>query len=112
MMELVRPIAQLSRFEGPVRITVTPGAPASLLADLDRLIPRLQKGEMIEHRDGGRIGQTLREYTGDYTVDEKAKSATLTEEGVAKVEKLLEIDFVDGRPVRAGNQFGIGGGWE
>ncbi len=27
-------------------------------------------------------------------------------------EKLLEIDFVDGRPVRAGNQFGIGGGWE
>ncbi len=27
-------------------------------------------------------------------------------------EKLLEIDFVDGQPVRAGNQFGIGGGWE
>jgi hypothetical protein len=24
-------------------------------------------------------------------------------------EKLLEIDFEDGRPVRTGNQFGIGG---
>jgi len=23
-------------------------------------------------------------------------------------EKLLEIDFADGKPVRAGNQFGIG----
>lgn len=27
-------------------------------------------------------------------------------------EKLLEIDFENGVPVRAGNQFGIGGGWE
>jgi hypothetical protein len=27
-------------------------------------------------------------------------------------EKVLEIDFENGRPVRAGNQFGIGGGWE
>jgi hypothetical protein len=27
-------------------------------------------------------------------------------------EKVLEIDFENGRPVRAGNQFGLGGGWE
>ena len=63
-----------------------------LYGAVNRLIPRLKQGEVIENRDGGRIGQTLREYTGDYTVDEKAKSAALTEEGVAKVEKLLGID--------------------
>jgi preprotein translocase subunit SecA len=31
-------------------------------------------------------------YTGDYTIDEKAKSATLTEQGVSKVEKLLKVE--------------------
>jgi preprotein translocase subunit SecA len=31
-------------------------------------------------------------YTGDFTIDEKARTATLTEEGVLKVEKLLKID--------------------
>jgi preprotein translocase subunit SecA len=31
-------------------------------------------------------------YSGDYTIDEKAKSATLTEQGVLKVEKLLKVD--------------------
>jgi preprotein translocase subunit SecA len=57
----------------------------------DRVIPMLKKGEVIEHRDG-KIGQTVKEYSGDYTIDEKAKSAMLTEQGVAKVEKLLNID--------------------
>ena len=46
---------------------------------------------MKEERDGN-VGRAVRSYTGDYTVDEKAKAATLTEEGVAKVEKLLGID--------------------
>jgi preprotein translocase subunit SecA len=31
-------------------------------------------------------------YTGDFTIDEKAKSATLTEQGVSKVEKLLKME--------------------
>ena len=37
--------------------------------------------------------------------------ATLTDENGTAVqsEKLLEIDFEDGKPVRAGNQFAIGG---
>ncbi len=65
---------------------------SDLYAAVDRIIPKLDKGEMIEHRDGGKIGQSLKEYTGDYTIDEKAKSATLTEEGVAKVEKLLGVE--------------------
>jgi preprotein translocase subunit SecA len=46
---------------------------------------------MIEDREG-QIGRTFRSYTGDYTIDEKSKSATLTEEGVLKVEKLLGVD--------------------
>jgi len=58
---------------------------------VNRVIPMLKKGELIEHRDG-KIGQTTREYTGDFTVDEKARSATLTEEGVARVEKLLGVE--------------------
>ncbi len=57
----------------------------------NRIIPMLKMGELIEHRDGT-IGQTLKEYTGDYTIDEKAKSSMLTEEGVTRVEKLLSID--------------------
>ena len=65
---------------------------SDLYAAVNRIIPSLKKGEVIEHRDGGRIGQSLKEFTGDYTVDEKAKSATLTEAGVAKVEKLLGVE--------------------
>ena len=57
----------------------------------NRIIPMLKMGELIETRDG-KIGQTVKEYTGDYTIDEKAKSAMLTEQGVANVEKLLNID--------------------
>ena len=57
---------------------------------VDKIIPRLVKGEVIEHRDG-KIGMSTKEYTGDYTIDEKAKSATLTEQGVLTVEKLLGI---------------------
>jgi DNA-binding beta-propeller fold protein YncE len=39
---------------------------------------------------------------------------TLTDEEGRMVmsEKVLEIDFENGVPVRAGNQFGIGGGWQ
>ena len=38
--------------------------------------------------------------------------AQLTDEQGRAVgsEKLLEIDWLDGKPVRAGNQFGIGAG--
>jgi len=54
---------------------------------VDAIIPRLKKGEVIK---GGRpdVPDT---YTGDYTVDEKAHSATLTEDGVHHCEKLLGI---------------------
>jgi preprotein translocase subunit SecA len=53
---------------------------------VNRIIPKLVRGEVIEGRDPGE-----KYTTGDYTIDEKHKSAALTEEGVLKVEKLLNL---------------------
>ncbi len=75
----------------PLIISGPSEASSELYYMVDRIIPRLKKGEIIEERDG-KIGQTVKRHTGDFTVDEKAKSAALTEEGVTKVEKLLNID--------------------
>jgi preprotein translocase subunit SecA len=75
----------------PLIISGPSEASSDLYYRVNAIIPRLKKGEMIEHRDG-KIGQSSREFTGDYTVDEKAKSATLTEEGVSSVEKILGIE--------------------
>src|SRR6478752_222880 len=51
---------------------------------VNRIIPFLERGEVIEGKEPGQ------QYTtGDFTVDEKHKAAALTEEGVLKVEKLL-----------------------
>ena len=58
---------------------------------IDRIIPSLNKGEVLEEEANTLSGKRKR-YTGDFTVDEKSKSATLTEDGVLKVEKLLKID--------------------
>ncbi|MDP8980246.1 MAG: preprotein translocase subunit SecA [Acidobacteriota bacterium] len=51
---------------------------------INRIIPRLVRGEVIEGKEPGE-----KYTTGDYTVDEKHRSVALTEEGVLKVEKLL-----------------------
>src|SRR5256714_8770299 len=53
---------------------------------INRIIPKLVRGEVIEGKEPGE-----KYTTGDYTIDEKHKSAALTEEGVLKVEKLLNI---------------------
>src|SRR5271170_8137661 len=53
---------------------------------INRIIPKLVRGEVIEGREPGE-----KYTTGDFTIDEKHKSAALTEEGVAKVEKLLGL---------------------
>ncbi len=74
----------------PLIISGPSEASSDLYYMVDRIIPRLVKGEIIEERDG-KIGQATKRHTGDFTVDEKAKSAALTEDGVAKVEKLLNV---------------------
>ncbi len=53
---------------------------------IDKIIPKLEKGEETEHEDGSKTT------TGDFLVDEKAHTVTLTEEGVSRVEKLLGIE--------------------
>jgi preprotein translocase subunit SecA len=53
---------------------------------INRIIPRLIRGEVIEGKEPGE-----KYTTGDYTVDEKHRSVALTEEGVLKCERLLGI---------------------
>jgi preprotein translocase subunit SecA len=51
---------------------------------VNRIIPSLERGEVIEGKEPGQ-----KYTTGDFTVDEKHRTAALTEQGVLKVEKLL-----------------------
>ncbi|HYO81016.1 MAG TPA: preprotein translocase subunit SecA, partial [Bryobacteraceae bacterium] len=51
---------------------------------VNMIIPRLVRGEVIEGKEPGQ-----KVYTGDYWVDEKHKTVTLTDEGQHKVERLL-----------------------
>jgi preprotein translocase SecA subunit len=53
---------------------------------IDRIIPRLRKGE---HKE--RQGDVAAEESGDFWVDEKSRSAVLTEQGVSKVERMLGV---------------------
>jgi preprotein translocase subunit SecA len=52
----------------------------------NRVIPHLVKGSEEKDKYGNKTT------TGDYLVDEKSRTAVLTEEGVAKAEKFLGID--------------------
>src|SRR3981081_2589072 len=54
---------------------------------VNRIIPKLVKGEEVDGKEPGE-----KYTTGDYTIDEKHKSSALTEEGVLRLEKLLNID--------------------
>ena len=58
---------------------------------INRIIPMLEKGEVLEV-EANTLSGKRKTYTGDYTIDEKAKSATLTEQGVSTVERLLKIE--------------------
>jgi len=53
---------------------------------INRIIPSLVRGEVIEGKEPGQKWTT-----GDYTVEEKTRTVALTEEGVLKVEKLLGL---------------------
>ncbi|MGH9895389.1 MAG: hypothetical protein ACREA0_26075, partial [bacterium] len=57
---------------------------------IDRIIPKLQRGAVIQG-DPSQEQRAAIEAQGDYTVDEKSRTVTLTETGVAKVERLLGI---------------------
>ncbi len=53
---------------------------------VNKIIPKLEKGEEIEQAPG-----EAAVLTGDYVVDEKHKTITISDEGWEKVEKLLGI---------------------
>ena len=55
-------------------------------ARVDRIVPKLEKGEEIEGAPG-----EASTYTGDFAVDEKHRTITITDEGWEKVEQLLGI---------------------
>ena len=55
-------------------------------ARVNRIIPKLEKGEEIDTAPG-----EPKELTGDFVVDEKHRNITVTDEGWAKVEQLLGI---------------------
>jgi preprotein translocase SecA subunit len=57
---------------------------------IDRIVPKLQRGAVIQG-DPTQEKRAAIEAQGDYTVDEKSRTVTLTETGVAKVERLLNI---------------------
>jgi preprotein translocase subunit SecA len=52
---------------------------------VNRIIPSLEKGEEIQKS----IEETI--FTGDYAIDEKHRTVTVTEQGWEKVEKMLGI---------------------
>jgi preprotein translocase subunit SecA len=59
-----------------------------LYYEVDRIIPKLKAGAVTHGETKGEDRDRL-EATGDYIVDEKHKTATLTESGMAKCEQLL-----------------------
>jgi len=56
---------------------------------VNRIIPKLEKGEEIDTAPG-----EPKIYTGDFVVDEKHKNTTITDEGWEKVEKLLGVENI------------------
>src|SRR5438093_8961492 len=57
---------------------------------IDKIIPRLEPGAVVSGHQTQEQREELEE-TGDYIVDEKAKTVTLTERGIAHAEKLLGV---------------------
>jgi preprotein translocase subunit SecA len=65
---------------GPSEVSV------DLYYKVDAIIPRLNRGEQIEDKHGNK------EVTGDFLVDEKAQAASLTDQGMARAEKMLGVE--------------------
>jgi preprotein translocase subunit SecA len=64
-----------------------------LYAEVDQVIPKLKKGAVTQGNVKAEDREQL-ETTGDFIVDEKHKTVTLTESGMARAEQLLEHRLV------------------
>jgi preprotein translocase subunit SecA len=65
---------------GPSEVSV------DLYYKVDAIIPKLERGEEIEDKHGNK------ELTGDFVVDEKAQTAALTDQGMARAERMLGVE--------------------
>src|SRR6187200_3225756 len=72
----------------PLIISGPAEASTDLYYEVDRIIPRLKAGAVVRGDAKAEEREAL-EATGDYIVDEKHKTVTLTESGMAKSEQLL-----------------------
>ena len=54
---------------------------------INAIIPRLEKGAVIQGGKGYEV-----EHTGEYVVDEKARTVTLTDQGVERCQELLRVE--------------------
>src|SRR6188508_256122 len=66
-----------------------------LYYEVDRIIPRLKAGAVTRGDVKAEEREALEE-TGDYLIDEKHKTVTLTESGMAKAEKMLSSHLAGG----------------
>jgi preprotein translocase subunit SecA len=66
-----------------------------LYYEVDRIIPKLKKGAVTQGNVKAEEREQL-ETTGDYIIDEKHKTVTLTETGMAKAEQMLGHRLVPG----------------
>ena len=73
-----------------------------LYYEVDRIIPRLKPGAVTRGDTKAEDREAL-EATGDYLVDEKHKTVSLTESGMAKAEKLLASRMLPGGLYDPGN---------
>ncbi len=62
---------------------------APLYEQVDRVIPKLKRAATIVE---GKLSEIEERAEGDFIVDEKAKTVSLTEQGVAHCERLLGVD--------------------
>jgi preprotein translocase subunit SecA len=86
---------QIDEARTPLIISGPAEESTDLYYEVDRIIPRLKKGAVTQ----GNVKQEEREElekTGDYIVDEKHKTVSLTETGMAKAEQLLSHRVVPG----------------
>ena len=72
----------------PLIISGPAEASTDLYYEVDRIVPRLKPGAVIRGDAKAEEREAL-ESTGDYIVDEKHKTVTLTESGMAKAEQML-----------------------
>jgi preprotein translocase subunit SecA len=56
---------------------------------IDRIIPKLKRAATITE---GKLSEIEAQQAGDFIVDEKSKTVSLTEQGIASCERLLNID--------------------